>query len=188
MGDLVREIQQADGVRRLVIHHVMDSAKADDGWSAVFAEASPAQEAAYELAPGATIPSRIEPSVHLAACWVNALAAADLATLRELSAPDIVFEILPPHPSAGRFDGMDEVEQQAARTKRAYNRLWYRIVSVTEQSGPLTLVIDALSPVEDRRGRVRTAFSRMAFAFASGKVKQVLSVGQMQLPDVPASH
>jgi Lrp/AsnC family transcriptional regulator, regulator for asnA, asnC and gidA len=188
MGELVREIQSVDGVRRLVIHHVMDVAKADDGWNAVFAESGVAQEAAYELAPGATIPSRLEPSVHLAACWVNALAANNIDMLHELSTPDIVFEILPPHPSAGRFDGMREVEAQAGRTKRAYNRLWYRIVSVTEHAGPLTLMIDALSPVEDRRGRVKTAFSRMAFAFAGGKVKQVMSVGQMQLPDLPADR
>ena len=185
MGDLVREVQSADGVRRMVIHHVMDVAKADDGWGAVFAGAGPAQESAYELAPGATIPARIEPLVYLAASWVNALAAADMGTLHGLSTPDILFEILPPHPSAGRFDGIAEVEEQARRTRRAYNRLWYRIVSVTEHPGPLTLVIDALSPVESHRGRVSTAFSRMAFAFASGRVKQVMSVGQMRLPDVP---
>lgn len=186
MGDLVREVQSLAGVRRLVVHHVMENAKNDDGWSAVWAETGEAAEANYEVAPGTTIPRHLEPSVSLAAAWVTALAAADVAALRELSTPDVIFDILPPHPSAGHFAGIAELEKQAGRTKRAYIRLWYRIVGVTEQSGTFSLVIDALSPVEDHRGRVSTAFSRMAFAFAEGKVKQVMSVGEMALPEMPA--
>ena len=187
MGDLVREVQSLPGVRRLVVHHMMENAKDDDGWTAVWAESGAAPEATYELAPGTTIPRHLEPSVSLAAAWVTALAAADVALLRELSTADVVFDILPPHASAGHFAGISELEQQAGRTKRAYIRLWYRIAGVTEQqSGAFSLVIDALSPVEDRRGRVSTAFSRMAFAFAEGKVNQVMSVGEMALPEVPA--
>ena len=186
MGDLVREIQSLSGVRRLVVHHVMETAKNEDGWNAVWADRGNAPPTTYELAPDTTIPRHLEPLVSLAAAWVTALAAADLAALRELSVPDIVFDILPPHPSAGHFAGMAELEKQAGRTKRAYIRLWYRIVGVTEQPGNLTLVIDALSPVEDHRGRVSTAFSRMAFAFADRKVKQVMSIGEMALPAMPA--
>ncbi len=185
MGTLVREVQSVESVRRLVVHHRMQTMKAEDGWEAVWGDVTPA-EAVYELAPGTVVPRHLEPSVTLAATWVNALAAADLPRLRELSAPDIVFTILPPHRSAGTFDGMAAVEQQAERTRRAYNRLWYRLIAVSEGArSPYSLVIDALSPVETHRGRVGTAFSRMAFAFAEGKVAGVMSLGEMELPDVP---
>lgn len=185
MGSLVREVQGVVGVRRLVVHHRFEALKAEEGWSAVWSEAAAPAEAAYEVAPGAVVPRHLEPVVNLAAAWVDALAAADLPRLRELSTPDIVFTILPPHPSAGTFSGMAEVEQQAGRTRRAYNRLWYRIVSVAEHPGPFSLVIDALSPVETHRGRVTTAFSRMAFELAGGKVRRVMSLGEMDLPEVP---
>jgi DNA-binding Lrp family transcriptional regulator len=185
MGVLVRDVQSLDGVRRLVVYHRMQTAKSADGWQAVWAETAPPAEQWYELAPGTVVPRQLEDQVGLAAHWVSALAAADVEAIRQLSAPDIVFTILPPHPSAGTFEGLDGVERQAGRTRRAYNRLWYRIIAVTEGRAPYRLVIDALSPVEDRKGQVGTAFSRMAFAFANGKVSRVLSLGQMDLPDVP---
>ena len=186
MGALVRDVQSVEGVRRLVVYHRMHTAKSTDGWQAVWAESAPPAEQWYELAPGTVIPRQLEDPVAVASHWVHALAAADLPTVRSLSTPDVVFTILPPHLSAGTFDGIEAVERQAERTRRAYNRLWYRVIAVTEGRPPYRLVIDALSPVEDRKGQVGTAFSRMAFAFANGRVSRVLSLGQMDLPDVPA--
>jgi hypothetical protein len=188
MGSLIREVQGVDGVRRLVVHHRMETLKSEDGWSAVWAETEGRAEAPYEVVPGTQVPRHLELMVAQAALWVTALAEADHERLRQLSTPDIVFTILPPHPSEGTFDGMAEVNAQADRTKRAYQKLWYRIVAVGEHQGDFPLVLDALSPVEDHRGRVSTAFSRMAFAFADGRVRRVLSLGQMNLPSVPAGN
>ncbi len=185
LGALLRELQAVEGLRRLMVHHVLDTLKLDDGWTAVFVRPPAVDDAPFELASGTQVPKALEAAVALAAEWVDALAKADLPRLRGISTPDIVFQILPPHPSAGTFDGMEAVEQQAERTRRAYNRLWYRIVGVREAPPPYTVVIDALSPVETHRGRVGTAFSRMAFAFADGRVSRALSLGQMELPDVP---
>jgi len=185
LGSLVRELQNVEGLRRLMVHHVMQNTKDVDGWEAVFAPAVASEEREFEVATGTQVPRHLETRVEQAAAWIDALVKADNARLRELSTPDIVFVIRPPHPSAGTFDGIVAVEQQAERTRRAYRRLWYRIVGVAEAQPPFALVIDALSPVETQRGRVGTAFSRMAFGFADGKVRQVMSVGQMELPDVP---
>lgn len=188
MGALVREVQGVDGVRRLVVHHRMETLKAEDGWSAVWAETEGPAESPYEVVPGTQIPRQLETMVAQAALWVTALAEADHEKLRRLSTPDIVFTILPPHPSEGTFDGLAEVDAQADRTRRAYQKLWYRIVAVSEHQGDFPLVIDALSPVEDHRGRVSTAFSRMAFAFADGRIRRVMSLGQMNLPEVPVAE
>lgn len=185
MGQLVRDVQAVDGVRRLVVYHQMETVVDDVGWAAVWSDGSPSGDLAYELAPGVVIPRNLETQVQAAASWVSALAAADLPALRELSTPTIIFTILPPHLSAGTFDGLDEVERQAARTRRAYNKLWYRLVNVAEGTPPYQLLLDALSPVEDHRGRVGTAFSRMAFSFEGQRMARVLSLGQMDLPDVP---
>jgi ketosteroid isomerase-like protein len=168
-----------------MVHHVLDTLKRDDGWAAVFARPPAPDDTPFEVATGTLVPKQLEPKVALAAEWVDALAKADLPRLRELSTPDIVFQIMPPHPSAGTFAGLAAVEQQAERTRRAYNRLWYRIVGVREAAAPYAVVIDALSPVETHRGRVGTAFSRMAFAFADGRVARAVSLGQMELPDLP---
>ena len=186
MGSLVRDIQTTEGVRRLVVHHRMETLEFQDGWRAVWADSADPEELAYELAPGTTIPRNLEDQTNLAARWVDALAAADHELLQKLSTPAIEFTILPPHASAGTFAGIEELKQQAKRTRQAYNRLWYRIIAVTEGRAPYRLVIDALSPVEDRRGQVGTRFSRMAFAFADGQVTKVLSLGSMDLPDVPS--
>src|SRR5262249_48049538 len=167
------------------VHHVIEHVKREDGWSAVFVETEQQEDVGFELAPGAQVPKPLEPRLTLAAAWVDALAKADLTRLRELSDPKIVFTIMPPHPSAGTFDGMEAVERQAERTRRAYRRLWYRVIGVSEGRHPYGLVIDALSPVEDHRGRVGTAFSRMAFGFADGKVARVVSLGQMELQELP---
>jgi DNA-binding Lrp family transcriptional regulator len=185
LGELVRDLQTLEGVRRIVVHHVIEHVKREDGWSAVFVETEQQEDVGFELAPGAQVPKPLEPRLTLAAAWVDALAKADLPRLRELSDPKIVFTIMPPHASAGTFDGMEAVERQAERTRRAYRRLWYRVIGVSEGRRPYGLVIDALSPVEDHRGRVGTAFSRMAFGFADGKVARVVSLGQMELQELP---
>jgi DNA-binding Lrp family transcriptional regulator len=187
LGGLVRELQALEGMRRLVVHHVLESAKRDDGWSAVFVETTPPEDVGYEVAPGARVPRHLEGRLTLAATWVDALAKADLPRLRQLSDERIVFTIMPPHPSEGTFDGIEAVEHQAERTRRAYRRLWYRIIDVNEATEPYALVIDALSPVETSRGRVGTAFSRMAFGFADGKVACVTSLGQMELHNLPGT-
>lgn len=184
LGGLVRALQGIAGLRRLVVHHVLGNVKQADGWQAILADQAPAEDATYEVAPGLQIPKPLEPKLALAAAWVDALVRADYERLQELSAPDIVFTINPPHPSAGSWEGIEAVERQAERTKQAYRRLWYRIIAVSEAQEPYAIVVDALSPVETQRGRVGTAFSRMAFAFADGKVEQATSLGQMEIPDV----
>lgn len=184
LGGLMRELQGVRGLRRLVIHHVLETVKQSDGWDAVFAGDAPAAEATYELAPGVTLPWALEAKVTLAAAWVDALVRADRERLRQLSAPEIVYTLSPPHPAAGSWEGLAAVEEQAERTRQAYRRLWYRIVHVAEAQPPYEIVIDALSPVETRRGNVGTAFSRLAFAFANNRVERVTNLGQMTLPDV----
>lgn len=186
LGGLVRELQALEGVRRIVIHHVLEQIKGAEGWAAVFVEESPAEDIAYELVPGTRVPKHLEAKLNLAAAWVDALAKADLPRLRSLSDAAILFEIMPPHPAAGTFDGLKAVERQAEQTRRAYRRLWYRVIGVGEAGEPFSLVIDALSPVEDHRGRVGTAFSRMAFGFASGRVARVASLGTAEMRDPPA--
>lgn len=184
LGELVRSLQALEGVRRIVIHHVLEQIKREDGWSAVFAESAPLEDVTYELAPGTRVPKHLEARLGVAAGWVDALAKADLPRLRALSAEGIVFEIRPPHPAAGTFDGIEAVERQAERTRRAYHRLWYRVIGVSEAREPFSLVIDALSPVEDHRGRVGTAFSRMAFGFSDGRVSRAAGLGQMEMADL----
>ncbi len=184
LGSLMRELQGVRGLRRLVIHHVLETVKLDDGWEAVFTDDAPKEEAPYELAPGATLPKALEPKVALAAAWVDALVRADGERLRQLSTPEIIYTLSEPHPAAGTWEGIAAVEQQAQRTKQAYRRLWYRIVHVAEAQEPYAIVIDALSPVETRRGNVGTAFSRLAFAFANNRVERVTNLGQMTIPDV----
>lgn len=185
MGVLVRELQTVEGLRRLVIHHRMQTLKAEDGWGAVFSERSEPVAAPYDLAPGTTVPRHMESLVALAASWVAALVAGDHAGLRDLSTPDVTFTILPPHRSAGTFAGIAEVEHQADRTHRTYKGFWYRLVGITEGRPPFTVVLDALSPAEDFKGQVRTAFSRMAFAFAGGRVRRVMSLGEVDIPEMP---
>ncbi|MGH2583980.1 MAG: Lrp/AsnC family transcriptional regulator [Dehalococcoidia bacterium] len=185
LGALVRDLQSLDGVRRIVAHHVLEHVKHAEGWSAVFVETAPEEDVTYELAPGAHVPKHLESRLALAAAWVDALAKADLSRLRSLSDDAIIFTIMPPHPSAGTFDGIKQVEQQAGRTRRAYRRLWYRVIGVSDGRDPYELVIDALSPVETSRGRLGTAFSRMAFSFAGGKVLRAASLGQAEMHDAP---
>ena len=185
VGRVIGELQAIPGVRRLVVHHYIDDVHTSDGWEAVFEPTAPRAELPFELAPGVTLPHELVQPVHLAASWVNALTAADAETLSRLSQPGIVFTIEEPHPAAGTFTGIDEVQQQAVRTRDAYQKLWYRIVAAQRLTGRWNLVIDALSPVETRRGRVRTAFSRMAFGFSEGKVARVRALGAIDLPDTP---
>ncbi len=184
LGALVKALQSVEGMRRLVVHHVLETSLASDGWAAVFAGDGPAEEPVYELAPGVQLAPGLEQKVAIAASWVDALVRADKLRLRELSVQHIEFVIRPPHPSAGTFAGIEAVEQQADRTLQAYRRLWDRIIAVAVAQEPYAIVIDALSPVETRRGRVGTAFSRMAFAFADGRVEKATSLGQMEIADV----
>jgi DNA-binding Lrp family transcriptional regulator len=184
LGQQVRALQALTGVRRLVVHHVLENVKESDGWPAVFAEESPADEPPYEVAPGGHLPPQFEPKVALAASWLDALVRADAERLRILSTPAVVYTISPPHPAAGVWEGLPAVLEQAERINRAYRRMWYRVLSVAEAHDPHEIVIDAISPVETQRGRVGTAFSRMAFAFADGKVDRATSVGQLEIPDV----
>lgn len=184
LGELARALHGVSGLRRLVVHHVLGTVKQSDGWEAVFANDATSDEAVYELATGTQIPKHLEAKVTLAASWVDALARADHARLQQLSMPDVVFSIMPPHPSAGIWEGIAAVERQSDRTKQAYRRLWYRIIAVSDAQDPYAIVIDALSPVETHRGRMGTAFSRMAFAFADGRVERAASLGQMDMPDV----
>ncbi len=185
LGQLVRDVQAIDGVRRLVVYHQMETLVDEAGWGAIWTDGTPSEDCAYELAPGLSVPRQMETQVQAAAAWVSALAAADLPRLRALSTPGIVFTISPPHPSAGTFDGIGAVERQAGRTRRAYNKLWYRLINIAPGTPPYALVLDALSPVEDHRGEVGTAFSRMAFAFQGPLLWRVLSLGAMDLPGMP---
>lgn len=185
MGDLVREVQSVAGVQQLVVHHRIETVRDDDGWRAVLSEGESRQESPFELAPGTVVPRHLQQAVAVAGNWVDALAAADIPRLQRISAPGISFTIMPPHPSAGIFEGMEALERQAHRTRRAYNKLWYRLIGVNEGKPPFAVVLDALSPVEDSRGQVGTRFSRMAFAFQDGRVSRVVSLGQMDLPEVP---
>ncbi len=185
MGSLVRELQSIRGVRRLVVHHCMDTVKDDDGWSAVWAEAPGQQESLFEVAAGAQIPDQIRGKVETAAEWLVALVEANIPKLRELSEPDVVFTIMPPYAGAGTFEGIAAVEAEARLASSIYRHLWHRIVSVTEAQPPYEFIIDALNTAERTRGQMQTAFARQAFGFKNGRVHRVLTLGQMELSNVP---
>jgi hypothetical protein len=61
------------------------------------------------------------------------------------------------------------------------------VVAVTEAQPPFDLIVDALNTAERTKGQVRTAFARQAFAFRNGRVEQVVTLGQMDLADVPGA-
>ncbi len=185
MGALVREIQSVPGVRRLVIHHRVESLKDGDGWSAVWAEGEPSADLEYEIAPGTRVPDHLRRGVDTAASWLIAFVKGDLEGLRELSEPDIVFEIMPPAEAAGTFAGRTAVEHQSTLAGHIYRHLWHRIVGVAEAAPPYSVLIDAINTAERAKGQVRTGFWRMAFGFVDGRVHRVLTLGQMELPDMP---
>lgn len=184
MGSLVRDLQAIAGVRRLVVHHRLETLKDDAGWGAVWADEEEPPDEIYDLAPTVDVPPRIQPLVATAAAWLQALIHGDTETLRQLSEPDIVFTIMPPYPEAGTFNGFDEVNAESQRAAKAYRQLWHRIIAVSEASEPNTIVIDALNTAERQKGQIRSSFARMAFVFKGNKVSRVVSMGQMDLPDV----
>ncbi len=188
MGSLVRELQSIRGVRRLVVQHCMDTVKDDDGWSAVWAETPGQQEPVFEVAAGAEIPEPLRAKVETAAEWLVALVEANIPKLRELSEPDVVFTIMPPYAGAGTFDGIEAVEAEARLASSIYRHLWHRIVSVTEAQPPYEFIIDALNTAERTRGQMQTAFARQAFGFKNGRVQRVLTLGQMELSNVPEAE
>src|SRR5262249_23045665 len=57
LGELVRDLQALEGVRRIVVHHVIEHVKREEGWSAVFMETEQQEDVGFELAPGAQVPN-----------------------------------------------------------------------------------------------------------------------------------
>src|SRR5207253_908931 len=51
LGALMRELQAIPGVRRLVMHHRLESVKEGDGWAAVLAEPRSTAAVPMEIAP-----------------------------------------------------------------------------------------------------------------------------------------
>lgn len=188
MGGLVRELQSLPGVRRLVVHHRMATAKDEDGWSAVWAEPEQEEAAGFEIAPGVRIPEHLRAKAMAAANWLVSFVAGDFEAVRALSEPNVSFTIMPPQADAGTYDGLDAVLEESKVAARAYRHLWHRILAVGEAKEPYNVVIDAINTAERRRGHVRTAFSRMAFGFANDHVQRVISLGQMELAELPEAE
>ncbi len=187
LGTFLRQLQSIDGVRRFVVHHILETVKDASGWETVFAEGQePLPAPAYEIVPGTNVPPRLEAHLATAAAWITALVAGDVERLRQLSSDDIVYEIVRPRSAAGTFEGLAGVEDRARVSKKTYRSFWYRVVGVAEAQPPYTLVVDALSPLELTDGQVLTGFSRLAFAIKDGQVSLVKSLGQMNLEDVSA--
>ena len=184
MGALVRDLQSIPGVRRLVVHHRLETLKDDGGWSAAWSEHEEPADETYELAPSVHVSRRMRPFVAAAAGWLQAFIQGKIEPLRQLSDPDIVFTIMPPYREAGTFDGFDEVTAESKRAAQVYRHLWHRIVAVSESDDPQRIVIDAFNTAERHEGQIRSSFARMAFFFNGSRVCRVVSMGQMDLPDV----
>jgi len=185
MGILVRELQSLSGVRRLVIHHCLETVKDDDGWSAVWSEPSVPETSSIEVAPGTNLPEHLKPKVAIASAWLRALIEGDLPRIRELSTLDVVFTIMPPQAGAGTFEGLAAVEGEARIARESYRQVWNRVIGVSEASAPYDLIVDTLNTAERVRGQVRTAFARLAYGFEGDRVKRVLSLSSMDLPEMP---
>jgi DNA-binding Lrp family transcriptional regulator len=185
MGVLVRELQSVAGVRRLVVHHRLETVKDDDGWSAVWAEPSAPEPSSIEVAPETRLPEHLKPRVATASAWLRALIEGDIPRLRELSTPDVVFTIMPPQAGAGTFEGIAAVEGEARIASEIYRQVWNRVIGVSEATAPYDLIIDTLNTAERTRGQVRTAFARLAYGFEGDRVRRVLSLSSMDLPEMP---
>lgn len=185
MGALIRDLQSIPGVRRLVVHHRLETVKDEEGWSAVWAEASPPKEVTYEIAPGVRVPDHLRGKVELAATWLDAFVMGKTEKLKDLSEPDVVFTIMPPQIGAGTFDGWQAVEAESRLAGTIYRHLWHRIIGVDEATEPYAILIDAFNTAERAKGAVRTGFARMAFAFRGNRVTRVLSLGQIELANIP---
>jgi len=183
MGDLVRELRTIDGVRRLVVHHRLETMKDEEGWAAIWAERSRPEEQAYELAPGVHIPERLRGDLAVAVDWARAVAESNVDALRRLSDPEIVFTVMPPTPGAGTYAGLDEVLRAAALNR--IRHLWWRILNVAPASEPFDVVMDVLSTTERTRGQVVTMFIRLAYGFAGGRVRRCVNLGELHLPELP---
>ncbi len=185
MGAFVRDLQTIPGVRRLVVHHRLETIKHEDGWSAVWAEPASVEELTYEIAPGVRVPEHLRAKVDLAATWLDAFVKGETRRLNDLSEPDIVFTIMPPQIGAGTFDGWDAVKAQSRLAGTIYRHLWHRIIGVDDAAEPYAILIDAFNTAERAKGAVTTGFARMAFAFRGGRVHRVLSLGQIELANIP---
>ncbi|MGI8927566.1 MAG: Lrp/AsnC family transcriptional regulator [Tepidiformaceae bacterium] len=185
MGGMVRDLHSVPGVRRLVVHHVLDTVKDEDGGSAVWAEPEAAEDTTFEIAPGVRVPDHLRQKVVLAAHWLNAFVGGDVETLGELSRRDVTFTIMPPQLGAGTFAGFPAVAKECQLAGSLYRHLWHRIIAVTEAEPPYAVAIDAFNTAERRKGQIRTAFARMAFGFHGDCVQRVVSLGQLELPDLP---
>ena len=187
MGPLVREIQALPGVRRLVVHHRLETVKDDDGWSAVWSEPEVTVEEAFEIAPNVQIADALRARVIIGAQWLVAFVRGDIERVRELSEPDIVFTIMPPYAGAGTYDGFQAIEEEARVAAHIYRHLWHRIIGASETNAPYDVLIDAFNTAEHTRGDVTNRFVRMAFGFENERVRRVLTLGQFELPDIPGA-
>ena len=181
LGTLIRDLQAISGVRRLVVHHRLESVKEGDGWAAVLAEPRP--PAPMEIAPGVRVPEDLRPHLATSAIWVNAFVQGDKPGLTAVSHPDLEFTVLPPQNDSGVYKGLDAVLGEAAVAGRVYRRIWERIIGISRAAAPYDMVIDALYTSERLRGPVRTTFARMAFGFAGDRVRHVISLGSLEMSD-----
>ena len=183
IGGFVRDMRTIPGVRRFVLHHQLQRIKDEEGWAAVFQdERSREVEQLYELAVGVEVPEALRPHLSTAAEWSRAVGEADAETLEQLSAPDIVFTVMPPRAGAGTYTGLDQVLEAASRNN--FWHLWQRVLQVSEGPPPFTMVVDLVATVERTRGQVRTALTRLSFEFAGDRIQRVVNMGQFDLPDV----
>ena len=56
VGGLLRQLQTANGVRRVVVQHVTENVRLADGWAAVLARADQPDPPAYGMVPGVQVP------------------------------------------------------------------------------------------------------------------------------------
>lgn len=181
LGAFLRALQTTAGVRRVVVHHVLEPVKRADGWSAVLSPSARAAAPSFEIMAGTAVPKHLEPYLPIAAAWAYAYVAGDPQRLREISLPNLVLHIMRPRAAAGTFEGLDAVVFAGRKLREHYQRWWYRIVTVAETEPPYLMLVDALSPAEDHEGRLLTIFSRVAYGIEDGKVARVAIFGAMQL-------
>lgn len=184
IGSFVREMRTIPGVRRLVLHHELERIKDEDGWAAVFDDGRGDEvEQLDEVAPGVEVPDELRSYLSVAANWSRAVAEADAEVLRRFSDPDIVFTVVPPVRGAGRYAGLDEVVRAANRNE--LRGFWQRVLSVSTGPEPFTMVVDLIGTAEQKDGRVRSRFTRLAFEFsAPDRIKRAVNLGQLDLADI----
>ena len=186
LGEFLRDLESIDGVRRVVISYVLEHLKRDEGWEAVFASPPPSAAPRFDVAVGAAVPKHLEAVTNLAASWITAFVAGDTQRLRQLSDPEVVYIVVRPRAAAGTWTGLAAVLELAQSTSQVLRSFLYRIVAAAEAAPPYDVLIDALSPTEDASGRLLTTFSRLGYAVKQGRISRVVSIGQMNLEEVPA--